>query len=81
MTLCPMATITFRTDAEVDQAIAELGAAGDDRSQVIRDAVLFAWRTRQNDQLRAETAALVADEADVAEARAVLAEMERLRAG
>ena len=75
-----MATITFRTDDEVDRAIADLSAGDGDRSQVIRDAILMAWRVRQDDILRAEARALAADEADVAEARAVLNEMSDLRA-
>ena len=75
-----MATITFRTDSDVDRAIAALTAGDGDRSQVIRDAILLAWRVRQDDILRAEAQALTADEADVAEARAVLHDMGDLRA-
>jgi len=74
-----MATITFRTDDAVDEALASL-ANGRDRSQVIREAILTAARVRAEERLRAEAQALADDEADRAEARAVLADMEHLRA-
>ncbi|GAA2612510.1 hypothetical protein GCM10010399_49250 [Dactylosporangium fulvum] len=75
-----MSTITFRTDDDVDRALAELTSGDRDRSQVIRDAILAAWRARREEQIRAEAEAVAADADDVAEARAVLADMESLRA-
>lgn len=75
-----MSTITFRADDEVDHALAELSGGNRDRSQVIRDAILVAWRLRRQEQLRAEAEAVAADPDDRAEARAVLADMESLRA-
>jgi hypothetical protein len=75
-----MATITFRTDAEVDAALAALAADGRDRSSVIREAILTTWRVRQAARLRAEAEALAADEDDVREVRAVQKDMESLRA-
>jgi predicted transcriptional regulator len=75
-----MSTITFRADDEVDRALAELSAENRDRSQVIRDAILAAWRLRRREQLRAEAEAVASDPDDRAEARAVLADMESLRA-
>jgi predicted transcriptional regulator len=75
-----MTTITFRADDDVDQALAELASGERDRSQVIRDAILAAWRARRAEQLRAEAEAVAADPEDQAEARAVLADMESLRA-
>ncbi|MGL5817709.1 MAG: hypothetical protein ACRCYR_09120 [Phycicoccus sp.] len=74
-----MATITFRTDPAVDEALDEL-VDGGDRSRAIREAILVAHRVRRAARLRAEAEDLAADEADVAEARAVLADMESLRA-
>jgi predicted transcriptional regulator len=71
-----MSTITFRADDEVDRALAELSAENRDRSQVIRDAILAAWRLRRREQLRAEAEAVASDPDD----RAVLADMESLRA-
>ena len=50
------------------------------REPAIREAILTTWRLRQADQLRAEAQAVAADPDDVAEARAVLADMEDLRA-
>jgi predicted transcriptional regulator len=75
-----MITITFRTDDDVDAALADLTSGDRDRSQVIREAILAAWRLRQSEQLRAEAEAVAADPDDVAEARSVLADMESLRA-
>jgi predicted transcriptional regulator len=75
-----MSVITFRTDDEVDHALAELTDGTHDRSQVIRDAILAAWRSQRDYQLRAEAEAVAADVDDRAEARAVLTDMESLRA-
>ncbi|WP_131745035.1 hypothetical protein [Frankia sp. Cppng1_Ct_nod] len=75
-----MATITFRTDEGVDRALADLSAGERDRSQVIREAILAAWHRRQAERLRAEAEVLAADPVDRAEAQAVLADMELLRA-
>jgi predicted transcriptional regulator len=75
-----MSTITFRADDDVERALADLVDGDRDRSQVIRDAILAAWRTRRAERLRAEAEALAADPDDVAEARAVLSDMESLRA-
>lgn len=75
-----MVTITFRSDAEVDEALAGLTSGDRDRSQVIREAILAAWRIRQAERLRTEAEGVAADPDDVAEARSVLADMESLRA-
>jgi predicted transcriptional regulator len=75
-----MTTITFRADDDVDRALAELTSGDRDRSQVIREAILAAWRARQAERLRAEAESVAADPQDVAEARSVLADMESLRA-
>jgi Arc/MetJ-type ribon-helix-helix transcriptional regulator len=75
-----MSVITFRADAEVDHALADLTSGERDRSQVIREAILAAWQARRDERLRAEAEAVAADPDDRAEARAVLADMESLRA-
>jgi predicted transcriptional regulator len=75
-----MSTITFRADDDVDRALADLTEGDRDRSQVIRDAILAEWRRRQAERLRAEAEALAADPEDCAEARAVLTDMESVRA-
>jgi predicted transcriptional regulator len=75
-----MSTVTFRADEDVDRALAELTSGNRDRSQVIRDAILAAWRARRAEQLRAEAEAVAADPEDRAEAQAVLADMESARA-
>lgn len=75
-----MATITFRTDHEVDEALRALAAERGDRSQAIREAILTTWRLRQAELLREEAEALADDPEDRAEARAVLSDMESVRA-
>jgi predicted transcriptional regulator len=75
-----MSVITFRADDEVDRALSELANGERDRSQVIRDAIMAAWRTRHEEELRAEAESIAADDDDRAEARAVLTDMESLRA-
>jgi Arc/MetJ-type ribon-helix-helix transcriptional regulator len=75
-----MATITFRTDPEVDAALSALVGDGRDRSRAIREAIIEAARRERAARLRAEADALAADPADRAEARAVLEDLESLRA-
>lgn len=75
-----MATITFRTDDAVDQALRALSDGRGDRSQVIREAILDAWRNRQDDVVREQAIAIANDPEDRAEVRAILEEMESLRA-
>jgi Arc/MetJ-type ribon-helix-helix transcriptional regulator len=75
-----MSVITFRTDPETDDALAALTQDGQSQSAVIRDALLIAARQREDERLRAEALMLAADPADVAEAHAVQADLEYLRA-
>ena len=75
-----MKAITFRPDGQVEAALAALTADGSSQSEVIREAILAAWRRRRSEALRAETAALAADPDDRDEAGAVLADMGELRA-
>ena len=75
-----MTTIALRIDSELESLLAELMSDGSDRSTVIRDAVRLAWRERRRQQLLAESAALAADEEDLAEVRAARQELEDARA-
>lgn len=75
-----MATITFRTDAEVDAALQELVGPGIDRSRAIREAIIEAARREEARRLRVEAERIASDPEDRAEARAVLNDMESLRA-
>ncbi|WP_033438321.1 hypothetical protein [Saccharothrix sp. NRRL B-16314] len=75
-----MGTITFRPDGEAERALATLTANGRSASAAIRDALLLAAKVQRAGELRAEALALAADPDDVAEARAVLADLEPLRA-
>jgi hypothetical protein len=75
-----MSTITVRTDAEIEAALSALTADGSTRSQAVRAALLDAARARIRRQIEAESRALACDPDDLAEARAVQADMESLRA-
>lgn len=73
-----MATVTFRTDRAVDEALQHLTADGADRSTVIREAIVEAWQRKQDDALRAESLRIANDPADRAEIQAIMAEMADL---
>lgn len=75
-----MATITVRTDSEVERALEALMADGRSRSAVIREAIIDAYHHRVAGQLRIEAEALAHDPDDRAEMRAVQADLESLRA-
>ncbi len=71
-----MSTVTIRTDAETDQALDALTRDGRSRSDVVREAILAAYRHESAARLRAEAEAAAADPADLAEVRAIRAEMD-----
>lgn len=73
--------VSVRLDEEVQRALRSLEATGLSRSQAIRRSILDAAAAlRRREALRAEVAALEADEADRREIREVAALMESLRA-
>lgn len=73
--------ISVRLDAEAEQALRTLEAAGQSRSEAIREALVHsAGRLRRSSELAAEVAALDADEDDRQEMAAVAGLMETLRA-
>lgn len=75
------APVSIRLDDDTARALRRLEAAGATRSDAIRGAILEAAdRLRRIDSLRAEVAALDADEADRADQAEVAALMEALRA-
>jgi len=74
------AAITFRTDDEADDALAELTADGTSTSAAIRNALIVTAQQHRATRLRTEAEALAADPDDRAEARRVLADLEPLRA-
>lgn len=78
--MCPMSTITFRTDAEVDRALASLTADGRSKSEAVRWAILELERTERRARMRAEAEALRTDEQDLEASKALAHEMEELRA-
>lgn len=75
-----MPVLNFRTDEASERALAELTADGATTSEAIRQALVDAVRLRRREQMRAESIEMMNDEADLAESRQVLAEMDELRA-
>ena len=75
-----MSVVNFRTDERSERALAELMADGSTASDAIRQALVDAVRLRRREQMRAESLALMHDDADRAESRQVLLEMDELRA-
>jgi hypothetical protein len=73
--------VSVRIDGDVQRALLTLEASGLSRSEAIRKSILDAAAAlRRKDTLRAEVAALEADEEDVKEMREVSILMESLRA-
>jgi hypothetical protein len=77
---CRMPVLNFRTDERSERALAELMADGSTASEAIRQALVDAVRLRRREQMRVESMALMNDDADRAESRQVLSEMDELRA-
>ena len=75
-----MSVVNFRTDERSERALTELMADGSTASDAIRQALVDAVRLRRREQMRAESLALMNDDADRAESRQVLLEMDELRA-
>jgi Arc/MetJ-type ribon-helix-helix transcriptional regulator len=75
-----MATLTIRTDREVERALAELTRDGASRSEATRAAILDAERSHRRARLRAEAETLRDDPDDVAASRELAAEMDSVRA-
>lgn len=72
-----MSMIRIRLDDEAEAALAELTRDGRTKADVIREAVLLAYRQRESARLRAEAEAAAADPADTAEIRTIREEMDR----
>jgi hypothetical protein len=75
-----MPVVNFRTDERSQRALVELMADGSTASDAIRRALVDAVRLRRREQMRTESLALMNDEADRAESRQVLSEMDEFRA-
>jgi predicted transcriptional regulator len=75
-----MATLTIRTDPEVERALDALTRGGATRSQATRAAILETERAHRRAQMRAEAEALRNDPDDVRASRELAAEMEEIRA-
>jgi Arc/MetJ-type ribon-helix-helix transcriptional regulator len=73
--------VSVRLDDEVQRALRTLEASGMSRSEAIRKSILDAAAAlRRNEALRAEVAALDADEVDRREVQEIVSLMESLRA-
>jgi len=80
-TVIPVRAISVRLDEEALRALRRLEAAGVSRSEAVRRALIeAATRAQRGADLRAEAAALEADEADRQEMLEVASLMESLRA-
>lgn len=79
-TLCGMATVTIRTDDEVERALQALTRSGRSRSEVVREAILAADREARRAQMRAEAEALRDDPTEIAAMKRLAADMESIRA-
>ncbi len=75
-----MPVLNFRTDERSERALAELTVDGSTTSEAIRQALVDAVRLRRREQMRVESRELLNDEADRAESRRVLADMDEFRA-
>ena len=75
-----MATYTVRSTEAVERALDVLTDEGESRSAAIRQAIIDAARARSRARVRAEAERLRNDPADVAAARQLEAELDRISA-
>lgn len=79
-TIRRMASLTIRTDPDVERALESLTQDGSSRSEAARSAILMAERAQRRARLRAEAEELRNDAEDVAASQALAAEMAAVRA-
>lgn len=75
-----MATITVRTDAQVEEALSRLTADGRTSSEAVRAAILAAAREQYYAEMQADAERVAHDPDDLAEMRRVAAEMDEISA-
>jgi hypothetical protein len=75
-----MTQVAFHCDEATEALLDSLARHGESRSDTIRRALQDAARLRRREQMRAEAHSLVDDAADLAESRAVRADLDPLRA-
>lgn len=75
-----MTVINFRADADTLRELDALGTEGETRSQTLRRAIREASVLHRRERMRREALSVAADEADLAESRAVRSDLETLRA-
>lgn len=72
--------LSLRSDPEIEAALAEIGDDYGNRTNTLKAAILGLAEQKRRQRLREEALEAANDPADLAETRAVLAEMEQLRA-
>lgn len=77
---CRMAVVNFRTDDASQRALEELTADGSTVSVAVRRALIDAVRLRRRERMRQESLEVLNSADDLAESRAVMKEMDDLRA-
>ncbi|WP_433224521.1 hypothetical protein [Microtetraspora malaysiensis] len=75
-----MRVVTFQAGPRTEAALAELTADGQAPDEVIRAAIVMAWRSRRAETARREARAVADGPDDRDEARAIMRDMESLRA-
>lgn len=78
--MCTVASLTIRTDADLERALSALTSDGRSRSDAARAAILAAEREQRRARMRAEAEALRDDPEDVAASRLLAADMDAIRA-
>lgn len=76
-----MTVINFRCDEQTLRVLDQLGEPGETRSDTLRRAIRDADVLRLREQMRREALEVASDAGDLAEARAVTAQMGALSAG
>jgi hypothetical protein len=75
-----MAIVSLRTDRETDAALDELGDKFGNRTDTLKAAILRLAEEVRGNRLREESRAAANDPDDLAETKAVMADMDELRA-
>jgi len=75
-----VATITFRTDGEIDAALDRLRSQGKSQSEAIRQAILYADRAAKLEEVKRWAAEIMADPEQVAITMEVHRYMDSIRA-
>jgi hypothetical protein len=75
-----MGTISFRSDSEVERALAQLMENGRSKTDAIKAALLLAADVERRELIRVEATQVAHDPEDLAEIRAVREDLDVIRA-